>query len=106
MDRENPETQGSSRLPPEGSFPDQRTSSPDGNDQFSARVPGFEVPYSLRHFAQLVAPVYDRSHLPGFNEILQYQQVRGVGLRQQVPQFLPAHRKQWAEEQRFAELAV
>ena len=53
-----------------------RTSSPDGNDQLSACVPGFEVTDSLWHFAQLVAALYDRSHLPGFDEILQHQQVR------------------------------
>ena len=66
-------------------------------------MPGFEVTDSLRHFAQLVAALYDRSHLPGFNEILQHQQVRRAGLRQQVSQPLLAVRKQWAEEQRFVQ---
>jgi hypothetical protein len=48
-------------------FPCQRTSTPDGNHQLSACVPGFQMPDSLGHFAQLVAALYDRSHLSGFN---------------------------------------
>jgi hypothetical protein len=45
------------------------------DDYIPLLLPCFDIPMSLGHMVQWIAPIDDRGDLPGFNELIQKKQV-------------------------------